>query len=198
MARTQAKNYDEVRQGILTRSAEVFAERGYAAASIADLARANGVSKGNLYHYFASKEALLDEMLNDHLDMMVEAVGAAAKQGETPKARFRSAVTEFVRINAASRALQIVLLHDLQHLGEEQRAAIVEKQRRILAIVKDLIAALLPEPVPEAELTARTMMFVGSVNYTYVWYDPDGPVGPDAYAEMAADSFLNGLDRRAS
>lgn len=193
MARTQAKNYDEVRQGILGRSAEVFAERGYAAASIADLARANGVSRGNLYHYFASKEALLEEMLNDHLDMMVDAVGAAAKRGETPEARFRSAVTEFVRINAASRALQIVLLHDLQHLGEEQRAAIVEKQRRILAIVKDLIAALLPEPVPEAELTARTMMFVGSVNYTYVWYDPDGPVGPDAYAEMAADSFLRGI-----
>ena len=42
------------------------------------------------------------------------------------------------------------------------------------------------------------MMFVGSVNYTHVCYDPDGPVGPDAYAEMAADSILNSLDRHAS
>lgn len=40
------------------------------------------------------------------------------------------------------------------------------------------------------------MMFVGSVNYTYVWYDPDGPVGPDAYAEMAADSFLSGCRKQ--
>jgi AcrR family transcriptional regulator len=191
MARTQAKNYDEVRSGILDRSAGVFAAQGYAAASIADLARANGVSKGLLYHYFASKEALLDEMLNSHLDMMLDQVREAAGIGERAEDRFRSAVRRFVAINAASQSLQIVLLRDLKALGEAERAVIVEKQRRILAIVRGLIAEL--TGAEGAELTARTMMFVGMINYTWVWYDPDGPVGPDAYADMAAETFLKGV-----
>lgn len=193
MARTQAKNYDEVRQRILDRSADLFAAQGYANASIADLARANGISRGLLYHYFASKEALLNEMLNSHLDMMTDRVALAASNGETAEDRFRSAVREFVVINAASRSLQIVLLHDLGNLGEDQRVIVVAKQREILQIVRTLIGNLSPETLSDAELTTRTMMFVGMINYTYIWYDPAGPVGPEAYADMAATTFLNGI-----
>ena len=193
MARTQAKNYDEIRASILERSADLFAAQGYASTSIADLARSNEISRGLLYHYFASKEALLDEMLNSHLDMMLACVADAARQGQTAEARFRSAVREFVSINAASRSLQIVLLHDLGNLAEAQRVIVTAKQREILAIVKRLIADLSPDAPSPAELTARTMMFVGMINYTYIWYDPDGQVGPDDYAEMAATTFLTGI-----
>lgn len=193
MARTQAKNYDEVRLAILARSADLFAAQGYASTSIADLARANGISRGLLYHYFASKEALLDEMLNSHLDMMLARVTDAAEHGHTAEARFRSAVREFVSINASSRSLQIVLLHDLGNLAEAQRAIVTAKQREILAIVKRLIGDLSPDALSSAELTTRTMMFVGMINYTYIWYDPDGPIGPEAYADMAATTFLNGV-----
>ena len=160
MARTQAKNYDEVRLAILARSADLFAARGYASTSIADLARANGISRGLLYHYFESKEALLDEMLNSHLDMMLTRVADAAEQGHTVEARFRSAVQEFVSINASSRSLQIVLLHDLGNLAEAQRTIVTAKQREILAIVKRLIGDLSPDALSPAELTTRTMMFV--------------------------------------
>lgn len=193
MARTQAKNYDEVRQGILDRSADLFAAQGYANTSIADLARGNGMSRGLLYHYFASKEALLDEMLNSHLDMMLGRVSDAARLGLGPEERFRSAVREFVAINAASRSLQIVLLHDLGNLREGQRRKVVTKQREILGIVRRLIAELSPDKPTDSELSTRTMMFVGMINYTYVWYDPSGPIGPEAYAEMAATTFLNGI-----
>ena len=37
------------------------------------------------------------------------------------------------------------------------------------------------------------MMFMGMINYTYLWYDPKGPVGPAEYADMVADTYLAGL-----
>lgn len=193
MARTQAENYGEIRKGILQRAAAVFAEKGYANTSIGDLAAANGISRGLLYHYFASKEALLSEMLHDHLDMMLAAVRKEAGRDGAPEGRFRDTVRTFVRINAASRDLQVTLLHDLQNLGAEDRAAIEEKQRAILAVVRDLIVACDPAAGRDRRtLSARTMMLVGMINYTYIWYDPDGPVGPDEYAAMAADAWLRG------
>lgn len=193
MARTQAENYDEIRQGILKRAAAVFAEKGYANTSIGDLASANSISRGLLYHYFASKEALLSEMLHDHLDMMLAAVRESSADGGTPEERFRTTVRTFVRINAASKDLQVTLLHDLQNLGETDRAAIEEKQRAILQVVRDLIVACDPAAGADRRtLSARTMMLVGMINYTYIWYDPAGPVDPDEYAEMAADAWLRG------
>lgn len=193
MARTQAKNYKDIRLAILHRSADLFAAQGYASTSIADLAKGNGISRGLLYHYFASKEALLDEMLNSHLDMMLSEVAKAAEQGETTRARFRATVRRFVGINARSRSLQIVLLHDLQNLADAEKTLIADKQRKIVSVVKALIADLAVHSMTAERLTATTMMFVGMINYTYVWFDPDGPVSPDEYADMATDNFLGGI-----
>ncbi len=195
MARKQAENYGEIRRRIMACAATEFARQGYAATSIADLARANGISRGLLYHYFASKEALLQEMLNSHLDMMLEAANAAAAEGRPPRDRFRSTIRTIVAINAGSRDLQVVLLHDLQNLGTAELAEIVAKQRRIIAVLRDLIRDCdQGRRISSRTLMAQTMMCVGMINYTYLWYDPAGPVGPAEYADMVADTYLAGLE----
>lgn len=194
MARTQSENYPEIRQGILDRSAALFARQGYANTTIADLAAANGVSRGLLYHYFASKEALLSEMLHAHLDMLLAEIRRSAQDGDTPEARLRNSVRKMVSINAGSKDLQIVLLHDLQNLQPDERGEIVGKQKEILAVVAGLIGDCDRRgKYDDRQMKAQTMMFMGMINYTYLWYDPKGPVGPAEYADMVADTYLAGL-----
>ncbi len=194
MARKQAENYGQIRRDIMAVAATVFARQGYAATTIADLATANGISRGLLYHYFASKEALLQEMLNAHLDMMLDAARAASSRGVTPEDRFRGTVETIVAINAGSRDLQVVLLHDLQNLGAAERTEIIAKQRQIIAVLRDLIRDCdRSGQIEPRTLMAHTMMCVGMINYTYLWYDPNGPVPPDEYATIVADTYLAGL-----
>lgn len=199
MARTQAKNYDAVRDGLLATSATLFRRQGYAATSIADLARGNGVSRGLLYHYFESKEALLREMLDRHLDMMLAEVRAAAETEGDAEARLRRTIGTIVRINAGSQDLQVVLLHDLQNLHATDRKRIVAKQNAIVDAVRDLVEGLDRQAghlkrtaAARGRLSARTMLLIGMMNYTYLWYDPAGPVTPEAYAEMVAETWFRG------
>ncbi|MFO0744466.1 MAG: helix-turn-helix domain-containing protein [Myxococcota bacterium] len=56
---------EEVRQRILDAGLEVFAREGYASATMAHIARAAGLSTGNIYRYFATKEALFAAVLPD-------------------------------------------------------------------------------------------------------------------------------------
>jgi AcrR family transcriptional regulator len=56
---------DEVRDAILQAALQAFAERTYAGATMAEIARAAGVSTGNLYRYFETKEALFTEAVPD-------------------------------------------------------------------------------------------------------------------------------------
>jgi AcrR family transcriptional regulator len=194
MARTQSQQYPEIRREILRRSAALFARKGYPNTSIADLAVANGMSRGLLYHYFAAKEALLYEMLNAHLDFMLAEIEAAAAVGDDAEARFRYTIGRFVEINADSQDLQVVLLHDLHNLQPAERAEIVTRQRAILAVLRQLIRANDSAGRTRGKrLQAYTMMCVGMLNYTYLWYDPSGPVGPAAYADMVADACLRDL-----
>lgn len=194
MARTQAENYPEIRREILRRSAALFARLGYPNASIADLAEANRISRGLLYHYFDSKEKILAEMLTEHLDMLLAEVKRAAAKGGDADARLRETVRTMVAINAGSQDLQVVLLHDLQNLKPAERTAIVGKQREIIRIVGEIVAACDTRgKITRRTQMAETMMLIGMINYTYLWYDPSGPVKPAEYAEMVANNFLGGL-----
>jgi len=194
MARTQSENYPEIRREILRRSAALFARLGYPNASIADLAKANRISRGLLYHYFDSKEKILAEMLSEHLDFLLGEVKTAAQRGADAEARFRATVRAMVLVNADSRDLQIVLLHDLHNLKPADRAAIVRKQRDIIAILSELVRACdSRRKIAARTLKVQTMMLIGMINYTYIWYDPAGPVTPAEYAELVSATYLGGL-----
>ena len=72
MARTQAPDYESQRLNILEAAAEAFAEAGYAACSMAGIAAGSGASKARLYHYYASKEAILYDLLDRHTQSLAD------------------------------------------------------------------------------------------------------------------------------
>src|ERR1700682_3329937 len=89
MARTRANDYDKKRQGILSRSAVLFAEHGFTGTSITMIAEACGVSKALMYHYYSSKDAVLFDLLQDHMQKLVASVEAAApSDGKTEEKLF--------------------------------------------------------------------------------------------------------------
>jgi TetR/AcrR family transcriptional repressor of nem operon len=57
-----------LKEQLVDRSASVFLERGFNAASVNDIVQAAGVPKGSFYNHFASKEALAIEVLRRHVD----------------------------------------------------------------------------------------------------------------------------------
>ena len=71
---------------IVAAALEVFVERGYAATKLADVARRAGVTKGTLYLYFDSKEALFKAVVRETI-VPVIAQGEALAQSFTGSAR---------------------------------------------------------------------------------------------------------------
>lgn len=57
---------EDRRRQILDTALMVFAEKGFANTSVKDLAKAGGISTGLMYHYFPSKEKLLEEAVEHH------------------------------------------------------------------------------------------------------------------------------------
>src|SRR5258706_12703170 len=102
MARTRSENYDGIYQGILTTACGLFAKQGYMRSSIAELADACGLSRGALYHYFTSKEAILFAILDAHVREMIDDVEAAVASVSTTLEQFRAAIRAIVVLNARS------------------------------------------------------------------------------------------------
>ena len=74
MPRGKAATFELQRAAILETAAHLFAENGFAGTSMADLAKACGVSKALLYHYYRDKEHLLFDTADSYLDTLIAVV----------------------------------------------------------------------------------------------------------------------------
>lgn len=198
MARTQAADYGERQDAMLAAAAAAFARDGFASASLADIARACGVSKSLVYHYHASKEDMLFAVMRTHLAALRAAgIDAGVNNADQsaaapPRARLQSFARALMREYAGARHAQKVLLNELDALAPDRRAMIVREQRALVAPVTAIVGELRPG-MTSAERWAAAMLFFGMINWTHTWWDPAGALDADAVARMAADTFLNGL-----
>lgn len=195
MARLRAKDYDDKRAAILEQAASLFATEGFAAASLSRLAAACETSKASLYHYYQSKEAILFDILDAHIRLLLETVEAAA---QAPAADARARLKAMVRalIGAYDQADQEhrVLLNEIGRLAPEQQDQIRAMERAIVARFADAISAALPGMAgTERWRKPATMSLLGMLNWHYTWFRRDGWLSREAYADFACALFLDGV-----
>ncbi len=75
------------RQAILAAALTVFAESGFAAARLEDVAARAGVAKGTLYLYFKDKETLFEEVVRGAVNPLLERLSALAADPDIPFAK---------------------------------------------------------------------------------------------------------------
>src|SRR5689334_7370565 len=81
--RWQRRSEDRPRE-ICAAALEIFAEKGFAAAKLDDIARRAGVSKGTLYLYFKDKAELFQAVVRDAVAPNIQTVAAAANLHDAP------------------------------------------------------------------------------------------------------------------
>lgn len=194
MARTQAADYDAKREAITEAAAKLFAEKGFAGASVSDLADRCDVSKSLIYHYYASKEAILFDVMNEHIDDLLNVIESRGGKSANAEQEIHALTKELLQHYVGAADRQKVLLYELSSLPAENQTDIKSKQRKIIAHVESLIAAAKPELAKDkARLSAKTMLFFGMLNWTHTWFKAKGGVTRDELAVMAADTILGSL-----
>ncbi len=73
---------EDKRRLILDAAVRVFAEQGYEAARVGDIAREAGVAYGLVYHYFDSKEAVLEAVFGEAWERLLSALAQAEHSGD--------------------------------------------------------------------------------------------------------------------
>ncbi|MFC4670810.1 TetR/AcrR family transcriptional regulator [Seohaeicola nanhaiensis] len=198
MARTQSKDYPEIRQNILRSAAKLFAEKGFSSTTIVDLAQACQSSRGALYHYFTSKEEILTRIITEHVEAMLVSLHDIGEERLEPEAHLRAIARKIMEMNAFNNAEQIVLLNDWNQLDDGTRASVGAAQRKIISIVRDAMTRVdSAHRMTPKYATTYAMSLLGSLNYTYAWYDPNGPVTPQDYADRVIDVFMSGFPAKA-
>jgi DNA-binding NarL/FixJ family response regulator len=115
-------------QEIVAAATRVFAEKGYAAASIQDVAEVVGILKGSLYYYFDTKEELLWKILVGVYDDALESLDESLASPGSALDRIRAFATSHVDFCARNSSGMSVFLREHDALGEERRRDLDERR----------------------------------------------------------------------
>ncbi len=185
MPRGIARDHALRRASIRKAAAEYFARHGFDRASMAGAARAAGVSKALIYHYWTGKEDLLFEILETHLSDLVAVADAAGGQG------LRAMVQAILGAYRDADAAHKLQIDALGALPAERRAPLVALQRHLVAAMGAALSA--EGEVPADRLRPVTMAVFGMLNWFYVWHRPGAGIGREAYGDLVTDLVLGGL-----
>ena len=194
MARSRARDYDEKRLSLLRQAAAVFARDGFDRASMAGLASECGVSKALFYHYYASKEALLFDIISSHLDELLEAIEAADNPVLAPEARLEVLVAALLDVYRDADAKHKLQTGAMRLLPDSDQAHLKGLERQIVARFADAVMAIAPEAFEGTPLLKPvTMSLFGMLNWFYMWFREGGPVSRADYARLATRLLVAGV-----
>ena len=195
MARTRATDFEEKRRGILDHAAAVFAEQGMEKASMAQIAAHGQVSKALLYHYYPSKDALIYAIITTHLEELDEAIATADDPDLVPQQRLRRLVGTVLENYRGADNQHKVQLNATSALSDEQKAAILAIEKRIVKRFATVLRTINPGlDRPERPLlTPVTMSLFGMMNWVYMWFKEGGRISRDDYADVATTLILEGI-----
>ena len=193
MARGRSPGYDDQRELILSRAAQLFAQRGYSATSMNEVAEACGMSKPALYHYYKDKYTLLVQAAEEHMQRLEALVKEVQALHLAPEARLRLLIERFVEEYANAQDSHRVLTEDVKFLDPEDRDRVLDAQRRVVAAFARTVGELRPELKRAALDKPLTMLLFGMINWMFTWLKPEGPLSHQAMAPLVADLFFGGV-----
>lgn len=184
-----------VRDRLLLAATTLFAERGFDGTSVQDVVALAGVTKGAMYHYFASKEDLLYEIYVPVLTMQLARLQEVVA-GRGPVAlRLHTAAADIVATSIEHLLVCTLFYRSEHHLDEDKRTVVRRERRRYHETFRGMIEEGQRSGVFRADVDAdlATHYYFGSVHHLPVWYRADGERSGPEIARWFADLFLASL-----
>ncbi|TWF77601.1 TetR family transcriptional regulator [Pseudonocardia hierapolitana] len=185
--------FDLNRERVVAVAAELFARHGYHGTGIAELGKAVGLGRGALYHYIESKEALLYAISRTQVDRMNAHAEQALASALSPEELLHEMARGLLRNIAEHRAEWAVFFRDYSALTGERRDKVIAARERYEGYWRQALdrgvasGALRPAP----PLLVKGIL--GMLNYTYLWFEPDGELSPEELADEYVDLLLRGI-----
>jgi TetR/AcrR family transcriptional regulator, cholesterol catabolism regulator len=169
---TSAKRPPNRWPALLDAAAAQFAERGYHATSMRDLAAATAMTPGAIYFHVASKQALLLAAYEEGVQRILDRVEAAVASERQPWARLEKAVIAHLQSILDASAYARVVIRILPSDAPEIAAELRQLRDRYEARFARYVCAI---PLPrERDATLLRLSLLGAMNWTPVWYKDAG------------------------
>jgi len=192
------------RRQLLDAAIRVFARQGFHASRVTDIATEAGVAHGLVYHYFSSKDEVLDTVFRERWALLLAHI-RAVDADEAPVRTKLAAITGFI-VDSYARdpdVMKVIIVEVTRAANSFGRTHLPEI-REAYGLIADVVAAAQADGQLRADVSPQfaAMAFYGAIEQVLTGWIFDVLPGSDEEVERAkgfiVETICGGLERDAS
>lgn len=170
---------EQTRHAILAAAARIFRTEGFNATTMRQIAEAAAIQAGSIYYHFASKDRILDEVIDLGLHSLYDNVRRRLESNDDDRGQFREILADLIDVHLR------FLLHENDYLlvNTKNYWTMAQSRRRYHRRLREAYARLwrgfLQQARDRGELRQDisvilvSQFILGAMNWTIEWYDTD-------------------------
>jgi TetR/AcrR family transcriptional regulator, fatty acid metabolism regulator protein len=196
MASSGAGSVDK-RRVILDAAVRVFARPGFHTCRVADIADAAGVAYGLVYHYFSSKDEILDTLFLERWDLMLSAIVEADASSRSPRAKLGAIAAFIVDSYRHDPELMKVIIVEVTRAANTFGLTHLDKIREAYAQIAGIVARAQREGEFRAEIAPEfaALAFYGLIEQVLTGWIFDSEPVDEAELERAKSLIVETICR---
>jgi TetR/AcrR family transcriptional regulator, cholesterol catabolism regulator len=185
------------KEQVIRKAAELFKEKGYAAASMRDLAQLLGIEAASLYSHIKSKEEILRSLCFDMAAEFRKSLEEVEKENVSASEKLKKGIIGHIQVMAKDLTASAVFMNEHRHLSQPYLRDFLFLRINYINRFKSIIE----EGVKNGEFKSSidkklaVMTLFSSLNWMPMWYDPGSAIDPQQLGYQLADMLVNGLKK---
>lgn len=168
-------------------AARAFVEIGYHGATVRAMAHAGGISPSAIYHRFAGKQAVLQELMTLGMQDLLWRVRAAAEESRHPQRRLFLIVEANALWHVRRHDHALIGASEMRSLDATGHRAVASARRQVQNLLDEAAAALgAQEGLPAGDTQQASRAIASLCTSIPRWYRPDGRLDPQEIAVQQA------------
>jgi len=164
-----------MRESILVAAVQLFAEYGYHAAPLRDIARVAGIQAASIYHHYPNKQSLLVEIMQVHMQRLNTRLEYVLQEYQDPLRRLQEAIASHIRLHTTYKAEFFIIDTEIRALESENRVTILALRDTYEALIQEILNdGMKRGTFRQSDSKVASYAIIAMCTQVATWFRPDG------------------------
>lgn len=184
-----------MRESILAAAVHLFAQYGYHAAPLRDIARIAGIQAASIYHHYPNKQALLIEIMETYMLRLNVSLEHVLKEFDDPLQRLHEAIANHIRMHTTYKEEFFIIDTEMRALEEEHKSHIISLRDKYEALLQELLQDGMERGIfRQSDVKIASYAIIAMCTEVATWFRPDGRLSVQqvitSYRQFIAEGLL--------